>query len=107
MAKLRLAAFLLATASAFSCTSAPRPRTIQVSIDALSFTPTAVDATVGDTIEWVNRDVLAHTATATSGDWNLQLPPKETRTLVLTKAGAFDYFCEYHPNMTGKLAIKA
>ena len=38
--------------------------TIQITIDNLVFAPPEVSAKVGDTIEWVNKDVLAHTSAA-------------------------------------------
>ena len=38
--------------------------TIQVTIDKLVFSPNEVNAKVGDTIVWDNKDILAHTATA-------------------------------------------
>ena len=47
--------------------SAPaRAETIQITIDKLVFAPVEVNAKVGDAVEWVNKDVLAHTATATA-----------------------------------------
>ncbi len=79
--------------------------TIQVTIDKLVFTPAEVKAKVGDTIEWVNKDILAHTATATNGDWDVMIEPSKTRHLVLSKAGTVDYFCKYHPNMRGRLTV--
>jgi hypothetical protein len=32
----------------------------------------------GDTVEWINKDVFAHTATAGNGDWDVTMPPKNT-----------------------------
>ena len=79
--------------------------TIQITIDKLVFAPADVTAKVGDTVEWVNNDILAHTATATNKDWDVMIAPKKSGTLVLRKAGAFDYFCKYHPNMKGRITI--
>jgi plastocyanin len=78
---------------------------IQITIDKLVFAPADVTAKVGDTIEWVNNDILAHTATATNKDWDVAIAPKRSGTLVLKKAGAFDYFCRYHPNMKGRITV--
>ena len=50
-----------------------RAETIQVTIDKLVFAPAEVNAKVGDTIEWINKDALVHTATATNGDWNVDI----------------------------------
>jgi plastocyanin len=86
--------------------SAPaQAETIQVTIDKLAFTPVEVNAKVGDTVEWVNKDALAHTATATNGDWNVVTGPKQNGRVVLKKAGAVDYFCKYHPNMKGRVVV--
>ena len=79
--------------------------TIQVTIDKLVYAPTEVTAKLGDTIEWINKDILAHTATATNGEWNIVIAPKQTGRLLLTKAGAVDYFCKYHPNMKGRVVV--
>ena len=78
--------------------------TIQVSNDKLVFSPAAVEAKVGDTIEWVNKDAFAHTATVRGG-WEVMIPPKATASLTLKTAEAVDYFCRFHPNMKGRLDV--
>jgi plastocyanin len=79
--------------------------TIQITIDKLAFAPAEVTAKVGDTVEWVNNDILAHTAIATNKEWDVVMAPKKSGTLTLKKAGAFDYFCKYHPNMKGRITV--
>jgi plastocyanin len=79
--------------------------TIQIIIDKLVNTPAEVTAKVGDTIEWINKDVLAHTATAKNGDWDVMIGPNKTGQVVLKKAGDVDYYCKFHPNMTGRLKV--
>jgi plastocyanin len=79
--------------------------TIQIVMEKLGYVPAEAQAKVGDTIEWVNKDILAHTATATDGDWNVVITPNKTEKLVLQKAGAVDYYCKYHPNMKGRLIV--
>ena len=79
--------------------------TIQVTIDKLVFAPAEVNAKVGDTIEWVNKDALVHTATATNNDWNANIPGNQSGKVVLKKAGAVDYFCKFHPNMKGRITV--
>jgi plastocyanin len=78
--------------------------TIEVTIDKLVFSPPSVEAKVGDTIEWVNKDAFAHTATA-KGGWEVTIPPKSKGQLTLKAAGAIDYFCRFHPNMKGHLDV--
>jgi plastocyanin len=79
--------------------------TIQISIENLVFAPAEATAKVGDTIEWINKDVFAHTATARNGDFDVTIPPKKTVTLVLKKGGAVDYYCRFHPNMKALLTV--
>ena len=96
----------LATVCVFGLLFVPaRAETIQVIIDKLVFAPAEVNAKVGDTIEWINKDALVHTATATNGDWNVDIAPSQRGQIVLKKPGAADYFCKFHPNMKGRLVV--
>jgi plastocyanin len=79
--------------------------TIQITMENLVISPAEASAKVGDTIEWVNKDIFAHTATARNGDWDVTIPPKMTVTLVLKKAGTVEYYCRFHPNMKATLVI--
>ena len=79
--------------------------TIQIVMQDLVVAPAEVTAKVGDSIEWVNKDVFAHTATARNGDFDVNLPAKKTVTSVLTKAGTVEYYCRFHPNMKAVLKI--
>jgi plastocyanin len=76
--------------------------TIRVTIDRLVFAPVEINAKVGDTIEWVNNDPFAHTATV-KGGWEVMIPPKATATMVVEKAEQVAFFCRFHPNMKGRL----
>ena len=82
-----------------------RAATMQIIMDNLVVSPAETSAKVGDTIEWINKDVFAHTATARNGDFDITMPPKKTVTSVLTKAGTVEYYCRYHPNMKAVLKI--
>ena len=80
--------------------------TIQITMENLVIAPAETSAKVGDTIEWVNKDIFAHTATARDGDFDVTMPPQTTMTLVLKKAGTVDYYCRFHPNMKAVLKIE-
>jgi plastocyanin len=79
--------------------------TIQITMKNLVISPAEVSAKVGDTVEWVNKDVLAHSATARNGDFGVMLPPNKTGSFVLKKAGSVEYYCRFHPNMKAVLKI--
>jgi plastocyanin len=78
---------------------------IQVKMEKLGFVLAEVTAHVGDTIEWVNADFVAHTATARNGAWDVLIPVNAKRNVVLKDEGMVDYYCKFHPNMTGKILI--
>ncbi len=89
--------------------------TVQITMENLVISPAEASAKVGDTIEWINKDIFAHewinkdifahTATARNGDWDVTMPPKKTVTSVLNKAGTVEYYCRFHPNMKATLVI--
>lgn len=60
---------------------------------------------IGDTIEWVNRDIFRHTATARDGSFNVDLPAGAKAVVTLKRAGAVAFYCRYHPGMTGTLNV--
>jgi plastocyanin len=78
---------------------------IRITIDKLVYTPAEVRAKVGDTVEWINKDVIAHTATAKNKGWDVLIGPDKTVRMVLKKSGEFDYYCRFHPNMQGHLTV--
>jgi plastocyanin len=78
---------------------------IQVTMENLVISPAEATAKVGDTVEWINKDIFAHTATARNGDWDVTMPPNKTVTSVLKKAGTIDYYCRFHPNMKAMLIV--
>jgi plastocyanin len=81
--------------------------TIRVTIDKLKFEPAQVSAHVGDTIEWANGDFVTHTATARNKDWDVAIPAKGIGRVTLQHAGNVDYFCRFHPSMTGRISVGA
>ena len=102
---------LLATISialAWGFTSRPgarEPKVVQIVIDKVAFGSTPAGLVAGDTIEWVNKDLFDHTATSKTAEWDVVIPAGKKARVVMKKAGVFDYYCRYHPNMTGKVAV--
>ena len=80
--------------------------TITITVDRLVFQPAEVSARVGDTIVWDNKDVMAHTATASDKSWDVTIEPGKSGRLTLTGSGSVNYFCRFHPNMKGRIVVK-
>ena len=95
----------IATALTLGWSVSAHAATIQITMENLVFSPAQASAKVGDTIEWINKDILAHTATARNGDWDVTIPPKMTVPLVLKKPGTIEYYCRFHPNMKATLNV--
>jgi plastocyanin len=53
----------------------------------------------------VSGDFVAHTASARNKDWHVAIPAKGTGSVTLQHAGDLDYFCRFHPNMTGRISV--
>ena len=86
-------------------TSVTRAATIQVKMEKLGFVPANITAHVGDTIEWINSDFVAHTATARDGSRDVLIPVNAKKTVVLKAEGTVEYYCKFHPNMTGRISV--
>ena|SRR5262245_22642886 len=95
-----LGAFLFALVA-----GSARAEVIQIRMEKIAYAPKHVTAHVGDTIEWVNADIVAHTATARDGAWDVMLPPNATKRTVLKTAETVEYYCRFHPNMTGQIVV--
>ncbi|MGH1575177.1 cupredoxin domain-containing protein [Methylobacterium sp. P31] len=87
--------------------SAAWAETIRIRVEDLAFVPAHVSARVGDTIEWVSRDFVAHTATERDGRWDVAIPAGGTGHVVLMQAGEAEYYCRYHPTMRGRISVTA
>jgi plastocyanin len=62
-----------------------------------SFSPAQLDAKVGQAITVTNNDPNGvHSVTATDRSFSVDVPPKSSATLTVSKAGKYDYICQYH-----------
>ena len=84
----------------------PPPKIVTVTMQDIAFSPAEVIARVGDTVEWVNKDVFDHTATARSGPWDVAVDTGKTGKVVLAATGPVEYYCKLHPNMVGKITVR-
>ena len=61
---------------------------------------------VGDVITWRNDDMFRHTATARDKSFDIDLPPKAQTSMTLKQAGRVQFYCRFHPMMTGTLDVQ-
>ncbi|HEX5958317.1 MAG TPA: cupredoxin domain-containing protein [Hyphomicrobiaceae bacterium] len=78
--------------------------TVHVVIEELLYVPAAIKVRVGETIEWINKDPIAHTATVRGG-WEVMIPAGAKATKVVEAGDGVEYYCRFHPNMTGRIVI--
>jgi plastocyanin len=75
-----------------------KPVTHTVTIDGARFSPADLTVRAGDTIVWVNKDILAHTATARNGAFDSKvIQPGQRWKYVVKRKGDFAYTCSFHP----------
>ncbi len=102
-----LVAGLLMALLATGCESGPSAQIHQVVIDATSYSPKVLDLRVGDTVVWTNRDLLVHTVTAESGEFDSKdIASGESWRYRISVPGEIDYLCTYHPTMVGSLHVR-
>ena len=77
----------------------------RIVIEKMKFGPAPEGLTVGDSILWVNSDILRHTATARDGSFDVDLKPGEEVAMHLDKAGEIEVFCRFHPGMKLTLTV--
>ena len=84
-------------------------RQVAVSIDNFKFTPRDLSLSVGDTVTWINRDDVPHTATSKDDPAlfdSKALDTDDKYSFTFTKPGAYSYYCKVHPHMTASIIVK-
>jgi plastocyanin len=84
------------------------PTRREVEIRGMAFEPAVIRVHVGDTVAWVNQDIVPHTATALGEPaWTTGVLAKNARgTWVPSRGGEFRYRCDLHPDMTGRIIVE-
>lgn len=97
---------VLACAGAVACSGPGGPAHHRVEIRDADFHPRTLSVAPGDTVTWINRDVVPHTVTSDGGGWDSgHLAARERFTLVVPEGGTGGYACLYHPAMTAALGM--
>ena len=85
------------------------PATHTVEIRGMAFHPAALTVAVGDTVVWINHDIVPHTSTASgrAKAWDTgQLTQGQSGRFVVQRVGRIRYSCTYHPTMHGTLIVR-
>jgi len=87
-----------------SSPSTSRTPGAEVIIKNFRFQPAQLSVRPGESIEFKNEDIYAHTVTADDGSFDSGLiQPGSTWKLTVAKAGTVAYHCTPHPNMKATL----
>ena len=105
---------LLLSALLIASVSAAWSADHRVRVSGLSFTPSTVNAAVGDTVTWIWQNGM-HTTTSTNippgaRPWNAPLDTANTRFRTrLRAAGTYSYQCNFHfsQGMVGTIVVSA
>ena len=74
----------------------------------MSFSPSTLTVSVGDTVLWQNNHGIDHTVTSTDSpeEWHdSNISPSGYFDLQFLNAGTFPYDCAYHASMTGIIIV--
>ena len=97
----------LAAALAFPPTLMAAGKTHTVRIEGIKFIPERIEVAAGDTVDWVNNDVVPHTVTAAGGSIESgSIAPEAHWKWTARRAGEIRYICRFHPGMQGILVVK-
>lgn len=80
--------------------------TVTVNVQNFQYTPKTITIKAGDTVTWVNNDVVRHTATSNDGVFDGDLPSKGSYSYTFTEAGTYPYYCAPHPTMKGTVIVE-
>lgn len=78
-----------------------------VEISNFAFSPDKLEINEGDTVTFINKDEVGHTATADNEDFDTGiLAQNDSKKITFSKAGEFSYYCTPHPGMKGTIVVK-
>lgn len=96
--------FLLNSCATETGKSIPKVHTVE--IKQMKFQPAELVLQKGDTVVWINKDIVAHDVTEEPDKtWTSSvLPVGESWSLVVNESA--DYYCSIHVVMKGKLIVQ-
>jgi plastocyanin len=81
---------------------------VKVEMRDYKFIQETVNVAVGDSVSWTNFDVESHNVAITEGP-ELNVSPEQRKgerwAMKFTRPGRYEYFCEFHPSMVGRVIV--
>jgi plastocyanin len=106
-AMLAVALGLLVCSRGVAASEPSKAKTHTVAIEGMRFQPDRLTVAHGDTVVWVNNDLVPHTATSKAGGFDSQIiQAGKTWKFTAGKKGEFPYVCLFHPTMKAMLEVK-
>ena len=83
------------------------PQTHTVSIVDMRFQPEMLTVATGDTVVWVNNDLVPHTATSEARGFDSKtIGADKSWSYTVRGKGNIAYLCTFHPTMKATLRVK-
>lgn len=101
------AALGVAATSSSAATSDPTTRRAEIAMRGNSFRPRRVTVSLGDTVVWVNRDIVRHDAVKPDLFDSGELRGGEQFSWVPADTGLVEYRCTIHQRMRGEIRVQA
>ncbi|HEX6590113.1 MAG TPA: cupredoxin family copper-binding protein [Longimicrobiales bacterium] len=106
-ARVAIGAMLLGIALVAVARADGGARAHVVEMTRFAFQPFQVEVAPGDTVRWLNRELVPHTATARDGSWDSGgIEQGASWSWVADRRGTIDYVCAYHPSMRGRIVVR-
>jgi plastocyanin len=85
----------------------PQPKTHTVIMEGMVFRPNVITIAAGDTVVWINKDFVPHTATSSAAGFDSTIvAANKSWRYTFERTGDFDYICSLHPTMTAALHVR-
>ena len=95
------------TAAVSAATARSASKLVHVAIKGFAFRPATITVAAGTKIDFTNGDATAHTATSTSPGFDTgTVAPNASKTVTVTKAGTYSYYCQFHAFMKATIVVR-
>jgi len=80
--------------------------TVEISIRDSAFNPAEITIKKGWTVLWMNDDSMLHDVTMDNGAFDHDISSGESFSYTFTETGTYDYHCDIHTSMKGKIVVE-